>query len=172
LNEGIAMPQTASQQSASQQAASQRAQSQAQKSGKISPLVAGLGAAFVASAVAVVMMMSGPASVTDQAASGTSKECKMMLRQFLVSTQTGSGTVRLREGSYLSPPIVLSSKPQTVTFPTPRPQDAPSDAEVITIEGNATDVVLASPVTTWRHVFNNVSGVVAFESRWAAVKGC
>jgi len=164
------MPQGASQQSTSQRAAAPQTPAQAEKSGKISPLVAGLGAAFVASAVAVVMMMSGPVAVTDQA--GTSKECKMMLRQFLVSTETGSGTVRLREGSYLSPPIVLGSRPQTVTFPIPRPQDAPSDAEVITIEGNATDVVLASPVTTWRQVFNNVSGVVAFESRWAAVKGC
>jgi|HubBroStandDraft_5_1064220.scaffolds.fasta_scaffold340755_2 hypothetical protein len=166
------MPQTTSQQSASRQAASQQAPAQAPKSAKISPLVAGLGAAFVASGVAIAIMMSGPAAVTDQAASDTSKECKLVLRQFLVSTESGSGTVRLREGSYLSPPIALSSKPQTVTFPIPRPQDAPSEAEVITIEGNATDVVLTSPVTSWRQVFNNVSGVVAFESRWAAVKGC
>ena len=166
------MPQTASQQSASQQAASQQAPAQAPKSGQISPLVAGLGAAFVASAVAIVIMMSGPAPVANQAASGTSKECKVVMREFAVSTETGSGTVRLREGSYLSPPIVLSSKPQTVTFPVPRPQDAPSAAEVITIEGNATGVVLTSTVTGWRHVYDSVNGVVAFSSSWLPVKGC
>ena len=44
--------------------------------------------------------------------------------------------------------------------------------EVITIEGNATDVVLTSPVTTFRKVFDSVSGVVAFSTQWMPMKKC
>ncbi len=136
-----------------------------------SALVAGLGAAFVASAVCLTMLMSGPAPIatTDQAANTPS--CKVTKREFLVSTTTGSGTVRLREGNYLSPPIKLSTNPQAVVFPLDRPETMGPE-EVITIEGNATDVVLTSPVTTWRKVFDNVSGVVAFSTRWMPMKGC
>ena len=85
------------------------------------------------------------------------------MRQFLASTNGGGGTIRLREGNYLSPPIVLGAQPQTVTFPVARPQTVAAPPEVITIEGNATGVVLTSPVTSWRHVFDSVNGVLAFE---------
>jgi hypothetical protein len=77
----------------------------------------------------------------------------------------------LHEGSYLSPPITLSTQPQNVVFPLDRSQVSPA-VEVITIEGNATDVVLTSPVTSWRRVFNSVSGVSAFEASWMPLKGC
>jgi hypothetical protein len=145
---------------------------QAQSSRKTGGLVAGLGAALIASAITAVMMTSNPAPSAAPAEAVGPKQCQVMQRQFLVSTTGGGGTVRLREGSYLSPPIVLGANPQTVTFPIPRPQDAPSAAEVITIEGNATNVVLTSPVTSWRHVFGSVNGVTAFESRWWPVKTC
>jgi hypothetical protein len=92
-------------------------------------------------------------------------------REFLVSTTSGGGTVRLREGSYLSPPIKLNAKPQSVVFPLDRPETMGPE-EVITIEGNATDVVLTSPVTTFRKVFDSVSGVVAFSTRWMPMKTC
>ncbi len=146
---------------------------QAQRSRKNSVLVAGLGAAFVASAVTCVMMMSNPSpsAVPDQAAATAVPQCQLVMRQFLVSTTTGSGTVRLREGSYLSPPITLSARPQAVVFPVARPETTPA-AEVITVEGNATDVVMTSPVTAWRKVFDNVNGVVAFQANWMPLKGC
>jgi hypothetical protein len=149
-------------------------QGQAQQSPKRSALVAGLGAAFVASAISLTMMMNGasPVAATVQAeAAAAPAQCQMIQRQFLVSTTAGSGIVQLREGSYLSAPITLSTRPQAVVFPLLRPQTAPV-AEVITIEGNATDVVLTSPVTTWRRVFDNVTGVSAFEANWMPIKSC
>ena len=93
-----------------------------------------------------------------------------MARKLLVSTTTGSGTVRLREGSYLSPPIKLSTVPQSVVFPLARP-DTIAVEEVLTIEGNANDVVITSEVTSLRRVFD-VQGVAAFNITWKAVKGC
>jgi hypothetical protein len=125
-------------------------------------LVAGLGAAFIASAISLTMTMSGasPISAPTQV-DNAAPQCKIIKRQFMVSTNTGSGTVRLREGDYLSPPIRLSTQPQLVVFPLDRPKEVPA-VEVITIEGNATDVVLASTVTTWRHEFNKVQ-----QGRWS-----
>ena len=145
---------------------------QTQQPRKISAVVAGLGAAFVASAITVTMMMSSPSPVAAPTQAATAApQCQMVLRQFLVSTNAGGGTVRLREGSYLSPPITLSAQPQVVTFPLPRPEAIPA-AEVITVEGNATDVVLTSPLTAFRRVFQSVNGVAAFEANWKPFKSC
>jgi hypothetical protein len=147
-------------------------QGQAQPARKTSALVAGLGAAFIASAISLTMTMSGASPISAPAQmENTAPQCKIIKRQFMVSTNTGGGTVRLREGSYLSPPVTLSTTPQLVVFPLDRPQNVPA-VEVITIEGNATDVVLASNVTTWRGVFNQVNGVTAFQSSWLPLKGC
>jgi hypothetical protein len=147
-------------------------QGQAEQTGKRSGIVAGIGAAVVACAITVVVMMSGssPVAVNDQAATGTT-QCRMLPREILLSTTAGSGTVRLREGSYLSPPIKLGAKPQSVVFPLPRPETTPVE-EVITIEGNATDVVITSPVTPLRRVFESVTGVLAFNVAWKPMKTC
>jgi hypothetical protein len=144
---------------------------QAQQPRKISPVVAGLGAAFVASAVSLGVAMSSPSpvAVPDQAVA-TTKQCQFP-RQLLVSTDTGGGTVRFREGSYLSPPITLSTRPQTVIFPIPRPETTPVE-EVITIEGNATNVVTASPITHARTMYPQVTGVLAITARWIPFKTC
>jgi hypothetical protein len=144
---------------------------QAQKQRMISPVVAGLGAALVASAVTLVIMMRGPSpvAVSDQAATATT-QCQMVPRKLLVSTTTGSGTVRLRAGSYLSPPIVLSARPQAVVFPLPRPETTPVE-EVISIEGNANDVVITSDLNPLPRVFD-VVGVSAFHVTWKPMKTC
>jgi hypothetical protein len=152
-----------------QQSASQ---GQAQPAGKRSAVVAGIGAAVLACAITAVVMMSdaSPVAVKDQPATGTT-QCRMLPREILVATTAGSGTIRLREGSYLSPPITLSAKPQSVVFPLPRPETTPVE-EVITIEGNATDVVITSPVTALRKVIDSVSGVAAFGIGWKPMKTC
>jgi hypothetical protein len=139
---------------------------------KIAPVVAGLGAALVASAITIVLMMNNPSpvAVSDKTATAAT-QCQMVARKLLVSTTTGSGTVRLRAGSYLSPPIALSSRPQSVVFPLPRPETTPVE-EVITIEGNANDVVITSEVTTLRRVFDHVTGLLAFNVTWAPLKTC
>jgi hypothetical protein len=147
-------------------------QGQTEQGRKRSGIVAGIGAAAVASAITIVVMMSGssPVAVNDQAATGTT-QCRMLPREILLATNAGGGTVRLREGSYLSPPITLGAKPQSVVFPLPRPETTPVE-EVITVEGNATDIVMTSPVTPWRKVFESVTGVSAFSVAWKPMKTC
>jgi hypothetical protein len=156
-----------------QQTASQgQSQQQPQPRRSRSPVIAGLGAALVASVVTLVILTSNPApvAVSDQAATSTT-QCQLIPRKLLVSTTTGSGTVRLRAGSYLSPSISLSSRPQAVVFPLPRPDVTPVE-EVITIEGNASDVVLTSEVSEYRRVFESVTGVAAFSVMWKPMKTC
>jgi hypothetical protein len=146
-------------------------QGRGQQQRKFSPVVAGLGAAVVASAVTLVLMMNKPApvAVPDQATTSTN-QCQMFQRELLVSTTTGSGTVRLRAGSYLSPPIALSTRPQAVVFPQPRPSVNPVE-EVIVVEGNANDVVITSEITNLRMVFD-VTGTSAFNLTWKPMTTC
>ena len=147
-------------------------QAQAQPSRSRSVVIAGLGAALVAAVVTLVILMSGgsaPVAVADGGATATD-QCHMLQRRLLVSTTSTGGTVRLREGNYLSPPIKLGAEPKVVVFPLPRPQTSPVE-EVLTIEGNAKDVVVTSEVTPLRRVFN-VAGVTAFSLTWAPMKNC
>ena len=138
---------------------------------KLSPVVAGLGAAVIAMGITLAMTMNNDAtSAQDQAAATSTKQCQLMARKLLVSTTTGGGTVRVRGGSYLSPPIKLSTTPQGVVFPLARPDTTPVE-EVLTIEGNANDVVITSEVTNLRRVFD-VQGVTAFNITWKPVKNC
>jgi hypothetical protein len=147
-------------------------QGRSQRQGKRSPVVLGIGAAVVASAVTLVIMMGNPSKVTtpEQVASST-KQCQMIPRKLLVSTTQGSGTVRFRASGWLSQPFTLTSQPQAVVFPLPRPDTVPAEEE-ITIEGNASDLVLTSEVSEYRRVFDSVSGTSVFSVQWKPMKGC
>jgi hypothetical protein len=158
-----------------QQAVLQRAtsQAQAQPSRKRPAVVAGLGAAIVASAITVVLTMSSapsPVAASDGASTTAVKACQITQRKFYVSTQTGSGVVRLREGNYLSAPITLSAQPQAVVFPLARPDVTPVE-EVITIEGNSNNVIITSDFNPKPRIFD-VAGVAAFPVTWIPVKKC
>jgi hypothetical protein len=146
-------------------------QGRSQQRGKRSPVVLGIGAAVVASAVTLVIMMSNPSPVAtpDQGVSST-RVCQLMQRRLLVSTTQGSGTVRFRASGWLSPPFTLSTQPQVVIFPLPRPDTTPVE-EVISVEGNATDVVVTSEVTDLHKVFD-VAGTYAYTLTWAPRKSC
>ncbi len=139
---------------------------------KLSPAVAGLAAAAIASAITLVMVMSNaaPQTSSEPAASTTANQCQQVARKLMVATTSGGGVVRLREGNYLSAPITLSATPQSVVFPLPRPQ-AGRVTEVLTVEGNANDVIITSDLTGFRKVLN-VSGVSAFSLTWAPLKTC
>ena len=138
---------------------------------KRSPLVIGIGAAFVASAITVAVMMHSPTtgSTSNQAAT-SSTQCQFVARRILVSTAHGGGTVRFRASGYLSPPFTLTTTPQAVQFPLPRPTTMPVE-EAIAVEGNATDIVITSEVTNLHKEFN-VSGVYTYMVKWAPLKGC
>jgi hypothetical protein len=146
-------------------------QERSQQRAKRSPVVLGIGAAVVASAVTLVIMMSNPSPVAtpDQAASST-KVCQLMQRRLLVSTTKGSGTVRFRASGWLSPPFTLSTQLQVVIFPLPRPDTTPVE-EVISVEGNATDVVVTSEVTDLHRVFD-VASPYTLTLTWAPRKSC
>lgn len=137
---------------------------------KLSPVMAGLGAAAIAMGITLAMTLNNGATSAQEQAAAPTKQCQLMARKLLVSTTSGSGTVRLRGGSYLSPPIKLSTTPQGVVFPLARPDTTPVE-EVLTIEGNANDVVITSEVTSLRKVFD-VQGVTAFNIIWKPVKNC
>jgi hypothetical protein len=139
---------------------------------KSSTAVAGLGAALVACAITVAVASgSSPTAAPAQSAQPATNQCQYTPLMIQVSTVTGGGTIRFREGSYLSPPITLSNVPQTVVFPRPRSTTAQID-EVITIEGKATDVVTTFPVGHKQNVYPTVSGVLAFPVYWAPIKDC
>jgi hypothetical protein len=144
---------------------------QAQRSGKNSALVAGLGAALVASALTFAVMPAKPSPAVSTQAAAPTTQCQSLPRSMLVMTNTGGGTVRFREGSYLSPPIVLTTQPQTVVFPLPRPESVAVD-EIITIEGDATDLVIASPVTNARNTYPQLTGTFAIKKNWVPLKSC
>jgi len=147
-------------------------QSQGQSQRKRSPLILGLGAAVIASAITFVVVQSqntSTAPVADQAMS-SSKQCHMVPRRLLVSTEHGGGTVQFRASGYLSPPITLTNNPQVVQFPLPRPDTTPV-TEAITVEGNATDLVLGSEATDLHQVFD-VSGAHNLSLTWRPLKGC
>jgi hypothetical protein len=147
-------------------------QSQAQGRRKLSPIVAGAGAAMIAVAVTVVVMMSHPptvATTTEQVATNV-QQCPAMQRRLLVSTTHSGGTIQFRAGGYLSPPFTLTDHPQVVAFPLPRPETVPLQ-EIISIEGNATDVVITSELTDLHKVFDML-GTYPYAVTWAPRKGC
>jgi hypothetical protein len=149
------------------------AQVQAQPSSKRPAIVAAIGAALVATVITLVISMSGGASQVAPPSGATATQapqCSLIQRKLYVSTATGSGTVRLREGNYVSQPIVLSAQRQPVVFPQLRPGENPVE-EVITIEGNSDNVMISSDYNPNLGIYN-VPGLTAFSITWKAVKGC
>jgi hypothetical protein len=146
---------------------------QAAQARKLSPAIAGLGAAAIASAITAMMAMGNAMpqlSSSDTAAFAPASQCHQIERRLMVSSNSGGGVVRLREGNYLSAPITLNATPQSVVFPLPRPEIDPV-TEVLTIEGNANAVVISSDVTNFKRVLD-VAGVSAFSVSWKPMKTC
>jgi hypothetical protein len=154
-------------------AQSQAAQSQA--TGKIHSsrsIIAGGLLAGVAAAVAFTVASPAPATPAQAAMATASKQqCDVAPRKLMVSTAAEWGVVRLRSGSYLSPPIVLTSTPQSAVFPRARPDINPED-ETILVEGNVSNVVITSELTSFRKELDNIDGAAPFTVRWAPRKPC
>ena len=148
-----------------------KGQGQGQGQRKLSPVFAGVGAAVIAAAISAVVMMSSPTTVstTDQSASNV-KQCSLIQRRLLVSTDHGSGTVRFRASGWVSPPFTITKEPQVIVFPLPRPDTTPI-TEAISVEGTATDVVMTREVTNL-HLEFDVSGAHSVSITWAPKKSC
>lgn len=143
-----------------------------QQSSKKSTLVMGLGAAFVA-AIMTVAMTSNDSSSSAAAPTQTAStnQCQNLQRTLLISTTTGGGTIRFRASGYLSPPYTLTTTPQIVSFPLMRPVGTEVDEEM-TVEGNATDLVMSSPLAPTHDVFPIINGVEHIKKNWIPATTC
>lgn len=142
--------------------------------GSAAPKIIGLSAAVAAFAVTLAIVMTPSSETTPQQAAVTpeTSKCYVVQRKLLVaSTAENGGTVRFRSGTWVSPPMVLSTQPQPIVFPLPRPQDQPV-VEHITIEGNATGMILTSDVTEFRRVYDAVMGAMPLQVNWMPIKTC
>jgi hypothetical protein len=149
-----------------------KGQSQGQR--KLSPMIAGLGAAVIAAGITIAVMTSGSSTApttTDPVAVKDTKQCQLIQRRLLIATDNGGGTVRFRASGWVSPPFNITKEPQVVVFPLLRPDTNPV-AESIMIEGNATNVVITSEVVAdSRRVFD-VPGSYKYDVTWVPRRGC
>jgi hypothetical protein len=144
----------------------------AQARRKRSALVAGLAAACVASAVTFTMLASHPSPTTTPATEASAKACPSMPPLVMyVFTETGGGTVRFREGDWVSQPITLTQEWQTVEFPGVRSQTEVL-RQVGTIEGDATNIVTVGALSGHRFVFPEVHGVKPAYFNWRPYQAC
>ena len=144
----------------------------AQARRKPSALVAGLAAACVASAVTLTMLASHPTPTATPATEASAKACQSMPPLVMyVFTETGGGTVRFREGDWVSQPITLTKDWQAVVFPGVRSQTEVL-RQVGTIEGDATNIVSIGALTGHRFVFPDVHGVNTAHFSWNPYKPC
>jgi hypothetical protein len=86
-------------------------------------------------------------------------------------TETGGGTVRFREGDWVSQPITLTQEWQTVEFPGVRSQTEVL-RQVGTIEGDATNIVTVGALSGHRFVFPEVHGVKPAYFNWRPYQAC
>jgi hypothetical protein len=96
------------------------------------------------------------------------KQCDQPQRKFYVS---GNGTVRIHDGTDVSAPVVLDVYPQEVIFPTARPAAGASE-ETITVEGNASAVVMTSDLPSFRRTFYHLKGAASFIAHWVSLRNC
>src|SRR5215475_10366729 len=134
----------------------QRAADQAQGARKRTILVAGLGAAFLASLLTFTMAPGNPPPAAMPAAQAAAvpqtKSCQKVPLVWLVSsTIPDGGTVRLREGNYVSPPVKLTSQPQAVVFP--RMRGDVNFVEPIIVEGDAPNIIVETVTHNFRKVY-------------------
>jgi hypothetical protein len=136
---------------------------------KKSKLVAGLGGAVVAASITVMLASNpSPPATPVKTAEADAKACQREPLMQLVSTENGGGgTIRLRAGDYLSPPIKLGSSPQAVVFPKLRSESVPVK-ETIIVEGDATNLVLGTEGALV--VIPRVEGTYSYIWTWAPKK--
>jgi hypothetical protein len=150
----------------------QQATGQAHEARKRNILVAGLGAAFVASLLTFTMTPSSlpPAAMPVAQAQAPEKSCQKVPLVWLVSsTVPDGGTVRLREGSYVSPPIKLTTQPQAVIFPGMRRDVA--FKEPIIVSGNAQSFVMENLTHNFRRVYQ-LNGSTSIDTTWVPMTTC
>jgi hypothetical protein len=157
----------------SMEANMRQATGQARQAGKRNVIVAGLGAAFVGSLLTFTIALGKPqpAAVPVAQPSAPGKTCQKVPLVWLVSsTAPGGGTVRLREGSYVSPPVKLTTRPQAVIFPGMRGDVA--FEEPIVVQGDAQSIVMENLTHNFRRLYQLNNGTVTITTTWVPLTTC
>jgi hypothetical protein len=105
---------------------------------------------------------------TSKSAVDDAKSCKAPLAWVTLKQQPGGhgGMVRIRSGSYLSPPINLTPTPQRIAVPYPSPY--PTGRGVLTLVGEADQVgFYLTPGG-----IHNVNGAYSVNVRWTPRNPC
>jgi len=104
---------------------------------------------------------------TSKSAVDDAKNCKVPLAWVTLTQRNGhGGMVRIRSGSYLSPPIKLTPAPQRVAVPYPAPY--PAGRGVLTLIGEADQVgFFLTPGGIY-----NVNGAYPVNVRWQVRNPC
>ena len=123
-----------------------------------------------------VIDMAHSASVPDSHSAPTSsptsepasRQCGLAQRKFYLA---GIGTIRVRAGESVSPPIELDAYPKEVVFPLSRPQSGPVE-ETVAVEGVARTVIMTSDLPGFRKTFNRLRGSSSFQAHWQPLRNC
>jgi hypothetical protein len=96
-------------------------------------------------------------------------QCGLVQRKFYIA---GNGIIRVRDGGFVSAPVVLGPYPQEILMDLPRPASGFSAPETIVVEGRATTVVMTSDLPGFHMVINRLRGTSSFDVQWAPLKNC
>jgi hypothetical protein len=120
-------------------------------------------AGFQIDAAATTMNLAGAKNAIDDA-----KSCRIPLAQITLAAASGTtSTIRVHSGSYVSPPYVLTDRPQRIAIPFPAAY--PSGRGVISVEGQTQNLAVAL-TPTWK--INSLAGTAARNVIWTPKTGC
>jgi hypothetical protein len=138
--------------------------------GALSPQRSGGEGADLAS-VAGTQIDAATATMNLDAAKGAvadAKSCRVPLAEITLAAASGTtSTVRVRSGSYVSPPFTLTDRPQRIAIPYPAPY--PTGRGTLSIEGQASNLAVAL-TPTWN--VNFLTGTAVRNVIWTPKAGC
>jgi hypothetical protein len=111
---------------------------------------------------------SFPTPTSSPTSEPASRQCGLAQRKFYLA---GNGTIRVRAGENVSPPIELEAYPKEVVFPVSRPQSGPVE-ETVVVEGTARTVIMTSDLPGFRKTFNRLRGSSSFQAHWQPLRNC
>ncbi|MGH6853621.1 MAG: hypothetical protein ACREDJ_10605, partial [Methylocella sp.] len=115
-------------------------------------------------AAAATLAPERSAQITAQA-----KNCSVPMAFVTIARQTGrpGGAIRVKSGTYVSPPFQLNDAPQRVAIPFPAPY--PAGKGLLVIEGEASGAII-SLYPGWR--IEALHGLLTQDVVWQPRKSC
>ncbi len=126
------------------------------------PDLASVAASQIDAATATLNLETAKDAVAD------AKSCRVPLASITLAAAPGTtSNVRVRSGSYLSPPFALTDQPQRIAIPFPAAY--PTGRGTLTVEGQASNLAV-SLTPTW--TVNALSGAAVKNVVWTPKAGC